>query len=73
MISLGPPDWRKITIPAKHLKWSVRSVVRHAPVVTPDTHRLGPGQQGGFVVVGDRLVGIADAQSGGGSPGRPFA
>jgi hypothetical protein len=31
-------------MPAKHLECSIRSVVRHGPVVTPDTwHVRGPG------------------------------
>jgi hypothetical protein len=58
---------------AKHVECSIRSVVWHGPVVTPDTPQTRPGQHGGFAVAGDRLVGIAGAQSGGGSLGRPFA
>jgi hypothetical protein len=40
MISLAPPERRKITMPAKHLECSIRSVVRHSPVVTLDTPLL---------------------------------
>src|SRR4029453_1699727 len=40
MFSLAPPERRKMTMPAKHLECSIRSVVWHGPVVTLDTPQL---------------------------------
>jgi hypothetical protein len=42
MISLAPPERRKTAMPAKHLEYSIRSVVWHGPVVTLDTPQTEP-------------------------------